>query len=210
VSLWAIIPARPLEEGKSRLASALSDTERRRLNESFFRQTLEITAAIVGPDRTLAISRSLAMLQFAQSRGIGAILEETPHGLNEALAQAAAHARDRGASGVLSLSCDLPFLMPDDLQALIAVAREGDGVAIAGDRAGAGTNALLVSPVGAIPYLYGSGSFDRHRKAAERAGLAVHIVRRPGLAFDVDTPDDLEQMEEIGRERLRLPLHAAE
>jgi 2-phospho-L-lactate guanylyltransferase len=210
MSLWAIVPARPLEEGKSRLASALSDTERRRLNESFFQQTLEITASIVGADRTVAISRSRAMLQFARSRGIGAIVEETPHGLNEALAQAAAHARDRGASAVLSLSCDLPFLVREDLQALIAAVREGNGIAIAGDRAGTGTNALLVSPVGAIPYLYGPGSFDRHCKAAERAGLDIRIVRRPGLAFDVDTPDDLEQMEEIGRERLRVRLHAAE
>ena len=210
MSLWAIIPARPLEEGKSRLASALSDSERRRLNETFFRQTLEIAASTLGPERTVAISRSPVMLQLARSRGIGAILEDTPHGLNEALTQAAAHARAAGATGVLSLSCDLPFLLPEDLQALIAASENGDGIAIAGDRAGTGTNALLVSPVGAIPYLYGPGSFDRHCKATEQAGLKLTIVRRPGLAFDVDTPDDLEQMEEIGRERLNVPLHAAE
>jgi 2-phospho-L-lactate guanylyltransferase len=125
------------------------------------------------------------------------------------LDQAASRARAQGASAVLSLSCDLPFLGPDDLRALIAAAHEGDGLAIACDRAGTGTNALLVSPVGAIPYLYGPDSFDRHRDAARRSGLSISTVRRAGLAFDVDTPDDLEQMEEIGREQTRSALHMA-
>ena len=40
MSIWAIIPARPLEEGKSRLAEALTPAERQRLNQRFFRQTL--------------------------------------------------------------------------------------------------------------------------------------------------------------------------
>ena len=101
---------------------------------------------------------------------------------------------------MLSISCDLPFLIPDDLRALLTVATEGDGLAIASDRPGTGTNALVVSPVGAIPYLYGEGSFAAHLKAAESVGLALNVVRRPGLSFDIDTPDDFEQMEEIKRE----------
>lgn len=209
MSIWAIIPARPLEEGKSRLASALSPAERRRLNESFFRQTLETASLVVGRSQTLAISRSAAMLQIAQAMDIRTTLEEAPHGLNEALGQAADLVRTRGATAVLSVSCDLPFLVPDDLRALIAGAREADGLAIATDRAGAGTNALFIAPVGAIPYLYGPGSFDAHLAAATRLRLDIRIVRRAGLAFDVDAPDDLEQMEEIGREQMRSRLHMA-
>jgi 2-phospho-L-lactate guanylyltransferase len=209
MNIWAIIPARPLEEGKSRLASALSDSERLRLNETFFRQTLEIAASVVGRARTLAISRSPTMLRIAAGMGVHTMLETAPHGLNEALDQAAALAREQGAQGVLSLSCDLPFLTPDDIRALIAAAEDAAGLAIACDRAGTGTNALLVAPIGAIPYAYGPGSFAAHTQAAERAGHPIRIVRRAGLAFDVDAPDDLEQMEELGREHMRSRLHVA-
>ena len=40
-------------------------------------------------------------------------------------------------------------------------------------------------------FSYGAGSFGRHRAEAERLGLAVEVVERPDLAWDVDVPDDL-------------------
>jgi len=200
VTVWAIVPARPLEEGKSRLAEALTTEERQRLNLAFFRRTLDVTAQVVGRERTLVVSRSEPLLAVAGSLSFETLLEAAPYGLNTALTQAAEIVRSRGATGVLSISCDLPFLIADELRALMAVAAEGDGLAIASDRAGTGTNALFVSPVGAIPYLYGLGSFAAHLKAAESAGLALNVVRRPGLSFDIDTPDDFEQMEDIKRE----------
>ncbi|MGA8658127.1 MAG: hypothetical protein WB586_18445 [Chthoniobacterales bacterium] len=65
---------------------------------------------------------------------------------------------------------------------------------------------LAISPLGAIPYLYGPDSFARHCEAAQQAGLNVQILRRQALAFDVDTPDDFEQMKDIGRGRISMLL----
>ena len=209
MSLWAIIPARPLEEGKSRLAEALTPMERQRLNQRFFRQTLDVTAAVVGRERTLVISRSEPLLSIARSLSFETLLEAAPHGLNPALTQAASAVQQRGATGVLSVSCDLPFLIPDELRALLDVAHQGDGLAIASDRAGTGTNALVMSRIGAIPYLYGLGSFAAHQEAARAAGLTLNVVRRAGLSFDIDTPDDFEQMEEIRRETNPVKLAAS-
>jgi 2-phospho-L-lactate guanylyltransferase len=209
MSIWAIIPARPLEEGKSRLAEALTPAERHRLNQSFFRQTLDVAAAVVGRDRTLVVSRSAPLLALANSLAFDTLLEAEPYGLNAALTQAAATVRLRGATGVLSVSCDLPFLIPDELRALLDAARQGGGLAIAGDRAGTGTNALVMSPVGAIPYLYGHGSFAAHQGAAHTAGLTLCVVRRAGLSFDIDTQDDFEQMEEIRRETIPVKMAAS-
>jgi 2-phospho-L-lactate/phosphoenolpyruvate guanylyltransferase len=209
MSIWAIIPARPLEEGKSRLAEALMPAKRQRLNQRFFRQTLDVTAAVVGRERTLVISRSEELLSIASSLSFETLLEVAPYGLNAALTQAANAVRLRGASGVLSVSCDLPFLIPDEIRALLDVAQEGDGLAIASDRPGTGTNALVMSPVGAIPYLYGLGSFAAHQEAARAAGLTLNVVRRAGLSFDIDTPDDFEQMEEIRREAIPVKLAAS-
>jgi 2-phospho-L-lactate guanylyltransferase len=206
MSIWAIIPVRPLEEGKSRLAEALTQAERQRLNQRFFRQTLDVTAAVVGRERTLVVSRSETLLTIARSLSFETLLEAEPRGLNAALTQAAAAVQQRGATGVLSVSCDLPFLIPDELRALLEVAHQGDGLAIASDRPGTGTNALVMSPVGAIPYLYGIGSFAAHQAAARAAGLTLNVVRRAGLSFDIDTPDDFEQMEEIRRETIPVKM----
>jgi 2-phospho-L-lactate guanylyltransferase len=204
VTVWAIIPARPLEEGKSRLAEALTQGERSRLNQEFFRRTLDIASSVVGKAHTLVVSRSQSLLATAHQLDFPTLHEQPPYGLNEALTQAAESARRQGATAVLSVSCDLPFLTADELRALLAAA-EG-GLAIAGDRAGTGTNAMVVSPVGAIPYRYGPGSFLAHRQEAAAAGLPIAIVRKPGLSFDIDTPDDLEQMEDMGRERVSVGL----
>ena len=68
------------------------------------------------------------------------------------------------------------------------------GVVIGTDRPGLGTNALLLNPVGAIAYRYGEGSFRKHQAGARRAGLPFRVIRRFGLAFDLDTPADLEEM----------------
>jgi 2-phospho-L-lactate guanylyltransferase len=209
MSMWAIIPARPLEEGKSRLAEALTPAERQRLNQRFFRQTLDVTAAVVGRDRTLVVSRSEVSARHRTVMSFETLLEAAPHGLNQALTQAASAVQQRGATGVLSVSCDLPFLIPDELRALLDVAHQGDGLAIASDRAGTGTNALVMSPIGAIPYLYGIGSFAAHQEAARAAGLTLNVVRRAGLSFDIDTPDDFEQMEEIRRETNPVKLAAS-
>lgn len=209
MTIWAIIPVRPLEEGKSRLAEALTQIERQRLNQRFFRQTLDVTAAVIGRERTLVVSRSEALLTMARSLSFETLPEAEPDGLNAALTQAAAAVQQRGATGVLSVSCDLPFLIPDELRALLDVAHQGDGLAIATDRAGTGTNALVMSPVGAIPYLYGIGSFAAHQAAARAAGLTLNVVRRAGLSFDIDTPDDFEQMEEIRRETIPVKMAAS-
>lgn len=209
MSIWAIIPARPLEEGKSRLAGALTAAERRSLNHNFFHQTLETAATVVGRDRVLVVSRSEALLATARDMQFQTLAEAAPYGLNAALTQAARTVARLGATTVLSVSCDLPFLIPDELRALLAAARDGDRPAIASDRAGTGTNALVMSPVGAIPYLYGLGSFEAHCAAARAAGLELSTVRKAGLSFDIDTPDDFEQMEEIRRETIPARLVAS-
>lgn len=182
MTLRLVLPARPPREGKQRLAGALSPDARETLNRAFFERTLSIACAVLPPAAILVVSRSDELLARARARGAEP-LRETGTGLNAALEQVAAHV-DGGA--LLSLSCDLPLLEPGDLEAMVA---DPADVVLAPDRAGTGTNALLVRAAGAIPYLYGLCSAAAHREAA--AGLRFASIQRPGLACDVDTPDDL-------------------
>lgn len=188
-----LIPVRPFEEGKRRLAPLLSAVERRALNARFFRHVLGVAAGVVPAGDCIVVGRSPEALALARRAGAQALCESLPGGLNAALEQAAAYALAQGAEAVLSLACDLPLLRADDLHALIARAVPGK-VVIATDRAGEGTNALLVAPPCAIAYRYGPGSRDAHESAALAAGLAVETLRRAGLASDVDTPEDLDSL----------------
>jgi 2-phospho-L-lactate guanylyltransferase len=79
----------------------------------------------------------------------------------------------------------------EDLRELVDMAGPPPVVVLAPDRRQAGTNALLVSPPGLIEYVFGPSSFDRHRASALAAGARVLVCDRPGLALDLDLPEDL-------------------
>jgi 2-phospho-L-lactate guanylyltransferase len=64
-------------------------------------------------------------------------------------------------------------------------------VVIVPDRHGSGTNALLLTPPGAVEPSFGTGSFARHAALAYAAGASVKVCDLPSLGLDVDTPDDL-------------------
>ena len=185
MKLWAVIPAKPAEEGKSRLAEVLTIAQRTRLNRRLFRNTLGIVCAVFPPERVLVVSRDPALLGIAAAAGAQALTE---HGddLNQALHQAADFPLITG--GLLAISADLPNLTADDLHALLA---EPGAVTIAPDRAGQGTNALLTTPAACIPYRFGENSFALHCAEAARINIVPRVISRPGLGQDLDTPEDL-------------------
>lgn len=183
--IWAVIPAKPAAEGKSRLAGVLTLAQRIQLNLYLFRRTLGIVCAALPSERVLVVSRDPALLGIAATAGAQPLIERGGN-LNQALHQAAAYPPLTG--GLLAISTDLPELTPEDLQALLA---EPGAVTIAPDRLGKGTNALLTTPAACIPYCFGENSFSLHSAAAAQRGLIPRIISRPGLAADLDTPEDL-------------------
>jgi 2-phospho-L-lactate guanylyltransferase len=196
-----LLPVRPFAEGKTRLAAVLSAAEREALNRRFFEHVLGV-ASQVGDCHV--ISRSEAVLEAAWAAGAETIVEAGDD-LNGALAQASAVVGALSDEPVLALSCDLPFVTVDDLAALIAAGANSDAVA-ACDTAGRGTNALLLQRPGLIPFRYGPDSIAAHRGEAERAGLRFAIIARPGLAEDIDTPDQLAAMRARGLYPVSQPL----
>lgn len=180
MTLRIVIPVRPLGEGKSRLGPALDPAARAALAERMFRHVLDV-AQQFGP--TWVVSRDPVLLALSAQP-----VSETGHGLNPALDQAAAALAGEGP--VLALSADLPLLAPDDLAVMAALLDEADVIA-APDRAGTGTNALLLARPELIPYLFGEGSLAAHRAAARQRGLRFASCERAGLATDIDRPEDL-------------------
>jgi 2-phospho-L-lactate guanylyltransferase len=75
----------------------------------------------------------------------------------------------------------------------------GRSVVVVPDRHGTGTNALLLTPPDALAPSFGPDSRKRHLAEAEQAGLQAEVVEIASLAMDVDTPEDLETLQETLR-----------
>ena len=196
MTLWAIVPVKPLRHGKSRLSGTLSEDERTQLNESLLEHTLETLANLKELEQVLVVSRDPHALAIARKHGARTVREDgSPH-LNTALTRATVVAKLHATRGVLILPADLPLLTRDDILALIERATNPPVVVIAPDRREKGTNALLMSPAGLIEYDFGEGSYQRHCKRAKKAGARLEIVKLPSLGLDLDLPEDLELIRE--------------
>lgn len=203
VNLWAVVPAKPLAQAKSRLAAVLAPAEREQLAHALLCHTLDVLASLTSPvDRVasgltpglagiLVVSADWQVCELAAARGVAWLPELAPPELNRALEQGTVAAQARGAQGVLVVPGDLPHLTAAAVAELLAVAGEPPVMVIAPDRREEGTNALLVAPPGLIPFGFGPGSFQRHVAAARAAGGRTVIWRHPAWAYDVDWPEDL-------------------
>ena len=206
MTIWALIPAKDPARAKSRLAPVRTPAERRDLSVRLLEHTVRIAAATPGISHCVVVSASRELLSRARVLGATPLTEDSSaasfeshayggappeQGLNAALQQGARFAQQRDALAVVIVPADLPLLTVEALDDLLHALPDGPGIALAPDRHNSGTNALLVRPPLALPFLFGPESMDRHCRAATARGLRCAIVRHPAFALDLDTPDDL-------------------
>ena len=195
MSVRIIVPHRGLAAAKTRLAPVLDDAEREALARRLLEQVLKVAHASCGD--VVVITPSQALEPLVGSAGARLVVQRGM-GLNAGLDQARGEAISDQVDTLLVLHGDLPNLSTDDIAALLDAVPKPNGVAVAPDRAGQGTNGLALRPPDAIPFRFGGGSFAAHRSEAEAAGVQLVEVHRPGLAFDLDTPADLARWIELG------------
>lgn len=199
MTLWAIIPVKPLRRGKSRLAGALSEDERTELNRSLLEHTLKTLTGLRELEEVLVISRDPQALTIARNHGARTVREDGQPELNTALKRATVIAQVYATRGVLVLPADLPLITREDVMTLIEHADDPPVVVIAPDRHRKGTNALLMSPSGLIEYDFGEDSFQRHCEHVRKSVARLEIVDLPSLGLDLDVPEDLEIIRNLER-----------
>ena len=177
-----LVPLKALGRAKSRLADALSPEERTELMRSLLEGVVGAVREAGVDHLTVVTAEPLAGYEVWDDRGLP---------WNEALAAATAEVVT--APLVAVVSADLPLLRAEEVEELLEATPER-GIAIARALDG-GTNAVSMRPPGTMRTCFGErGSAALHAEIAREAGLEARIVDLPGLAFDVDTPDDLERM----------------
>lgn len=192
MSLWAIVPVKPLRRGKSRLARVLTEEERTFLNYTMLANTLKALSGTPEVDHILVVSRDSGALALARDFGAKTVQEDGSSDLNTALRRATVVAQMYAAQSILVLPDDLPLIDPPTIQEMIHLAKKPPVMVIAPDRRHESTNGLLISPPGLIEYHFGMGSFQRHIEEAQRYNIRVEICDLPNLNLDLDLPEDLE------------------
>lgn len=207
--LWAVLPVKAWSEAKRRLSPVLSAGEREELARTMLDDVLAAIGGVPGVTGTLAVTADGVATRYLERAGCE-VLSEPRRGLNRALGTAAEELARRGEATMLVLPIDLPLVTAADLDQLCARHVEdrksqggesapGAAVTVAPDRFRSGTNALVCSPPGCIPFRFGDGSFHAHLREAERAGAAHSSIVLANLGLDVDHPDDLTELLRLDR-----------
>ncbi len=190
-----VIPVKPLQGAKQRLAGVLSAADRRVLGLALAAGTVRCAAATWPPASLVLVGDDPEVGRLAGRVG-AAWLADAGAGQSPAVRLGFDWALARGAQVVATAAADLPEVTPADLGHLLAIARaaDGPGLWLAPDAAGTGTNALVLRPPVADVLRFGPDSLARHRAAAAVLGLPVHLVDRPGLRRDCDRLEDVEAL----------------
>ncbi|HAX23841.1 MAG TPA: 2-phospho-L-lactate guanylyltransferase [Thermomicrobiales bacterium] len=194
--IYALLPFRGLVNAKSRLASALSEAERRQLALALLNRAVAAVAD-AGVERIAVVTRDPLLAASGLDPRAEVLLQDN-EGLNAAVRQGQRWALSGGAGGLLILLPDLPTLDVADIRAIIDAAAP-DAAVLAPDRHGTGTNALLLAPPDGIAPAFGVGSAARHRRSLALADIPITDVERRGTHLDLDTPDDIRALENARR-----------
>jgi 2-phospho-L-lactate guanylyltransferase len=194
----ALIAIKERERCKTRLRASVDDTARLELVRSMLAAVLAAATSAQTVHQTIVVSPERDLIPATIP-----VLADTGQSLNTALAQAQRMLRNFGCHEVLVLPADLPQITAAEIDTLVRAGRES-GFSIAPDANGTGTNALALVSAQPFRFQFGPDSQRLHLQEAQRMGLSPLVIRLPGLAFDVDTPADLERLEEQQwRTRLR-------
>lgn len=188
MNLVAAVPVKSLHLAKSRLRPHVGD--RPGLVLFMLEKVLDALEKAHSVHRVAVVSPDRRVLARATRKGCEPLWQEKGD-LNQACDLAADWAR--GAEGLLVVHADLPWLEADDVDAVAALAGDRTSVVVMGaDRVGTGTNLLLVRPPQAMAFHFGPGSLEAHGHEARHRGLPALVVRRPGIAHDLDTTGDFQ------------------
>jgi len=191
----ALIPVKALSEVKSRLASHLTLHQRENLVLDMLQHVLRTLHGSNVIEHISVVSPDDRVLANAQEWGARALREELP-GHNAALHIAALQEQGAGTEALLTIAADLPMLHVEDIHTLVELSHQCATV-LAASREGTGTNAILVRPPLALPYLFGPNSLQRYTLAARQLHLSSTIHHSIGLSLDIDTIDDLDDLYEL-------------
>jgi 2-phospho-L-lactate guanylyltransferase len=191
VGLWAVVPVKERVSAKERLAPMLAPEVRQALALAMLEDVLEALSATPGIAGLLVVTVDPEARQMAVRYGGRPIETGARDGHSGAVAAAARLLAAEGRSGMLTLPGDIPLVTPAEIAQLLAAHLPAPSFTIAPSHDEQGSNAIACSPPDAGPLRFGENSFYPHLQAAEARGIRPRVLYLPGIALDIDNPEDV-------------------
>jgi 2-phospho-L-lactate guanylyltransferase len=145
------------------------------------------------------VSSDLYAVRLAGEYAFEVIPDPENPGETGAIEMATRVCLERGAESTLVIPADIPLIRSWELAEILQKApAEGSVLVPAAD--GRGTNAAFRRPANLFPLRFGNDSFKPHLAAAQATGKTCVVLELPGIAVDVDNPEDLRELVERGGE----------
>jgi 2-phospho-L-lactate guanylyltransferase len=195
-----LVPVKNLANAKQRLSSVLDPAARRELAQAMCADVLETLAHWQRRPPVTVVTSDAYASDLALRLTFEVIADDANPGETGAIEMATALCRDQGATYTLVIPADIPLLDSSELDRIME-STSPRGSVLVPDAAGRGTNAALRSPADLFPLRFGNDSFLPHQAAARATGLPCVVLELPGIALDVDRPEDLQALAAAGGER---------
>ena len=188
--IWAALPVKEFTGAKQRLSSLLTPTQREALAETMLEDVL---SALAGASLAGIIVNTLdpRATALAQRYGAMVITDDARSGHTGAVAAVARLLAREGRAGMLAIPGDIPRVTAAEIDAVIAVRAPAPSFTIAPAHDEQGSNAVLCCPPEVMQLRFGDNSYFPHLNAARGRGLTPTIIPQPGIALDIDHPEDL-------------------
>jgi 2-phospho-L-lactate/phosphoenolpyruvate guanylyltransferase len=187
----AVLPVKSFARAKRRLGDAIGDREREELAAAMVGDVLAALAAVPQIADVVVVTAEPRAARAAEQAGASVVEDPEERGQSAAAGRGIDAALARGAERALLVPGDCPAVDPGEVSALLARPADAPSLVIVPDRHGSGTNALVITPPGAVAPSFGAGSLARHAALARAAGASIKVREVPSFGLDVDTPDDL-------------------
>ena len=195
-----LVPVKNLADAKQRLSPILTPEERFALAQAMCEDVLQELARWQKRPAVAVVTNDPFACDLAKRLEFEIIADDHNAGETNAIEMATAVSRERGALSTLVVPADIPLIEAGELQTIADSAPPG-GALLVPDAAGRGTNAAWRSPGDLFPLRFGNDSFLPHLAAAKATSLPCIVLELPGIARDVDRPEDLLELAAARGER---------
>jgi 2-phospho-L-lactate/phosphoenolpyruvate guanylyltransferase len=191
MDLWAVVPVKERASAKERLAPMLRPETRQALALAMLEDVLAALTATPGIAGLLIVTVDPEAGRLAANYGARLIEVGARNGHTGAVTAAARLLAAEQRSGMLALPGDIPLVTPAEIARLLAAHLPAPSFTIVPSHDERGSNAIACSPPDAVPLRFGENSFYPHLQEAEACGIRPNVLHLPGIALDIDNPEDV-------------------
>ena len=188
-----LVPVKNLDHAKQRLAAILDQPARTALAQAMIHDVLEAMAGYDDRPQVAVVTSDRFASELARHFDFQIIDDQANTSETAAIEMATRVCERQGAESTLVIPGDIPLIESRELAQIFDATPERGSVLVAAAD-GRGTNAVFRKPAGLFSLHFGNDSFQPHLTAARSTGWPCVVLSLPGIAWDVDNPDDLQQL----------------